>query len=67
MEGKWQEMVALVSDEMLETFAVVAAHGELGAKIKEQWGDIATTIHLDMPPELRENEAAVRRFVDALS
>jgi len=67
MEGKWQEIVALVSDEMLETFAVVATHDELGAKIKEQWGDIATTIHLDMPPELRENEAAVRRFVDALS
>jgi len=67
MEGKWQEMIELVSDEMLETFATVATHDDLGAKLKERWGDVADTIHLDMPIELRSDEAAVRRFVDALS
>ena len=65
-EGKWQEMVGLVSDEMLAEFAVVATFDELGPKLKERWGDIFSTVHLDLPPELWEDEAAVRNLVDAL-
>jgi probable F420-dependent oxidoreductase len=66
MEGKWTEMIGLVSDAMLEEFASVGTFDELGPKLKARWGDIASILHLDLPPDLREDEAAVRRLVESL-
>ena len=66
MEGKWREMIALVSDQMLDDFATVATCDELGAKLKERWGGVATILHLDLPPEVREDEKSVRKIIDAL-
>jgi len=66
MGGKWKEMIDLVSDDMLEVFATVAGLDELGLKLKARWGDIASVLHLDLPPELREDETAVRRLLESL-
>lgn len=66
MEGKWKEMIALVSDEMFDTFATAATFDELGPKLKERWGGIASVLHLDLPPEMRDDPAAVRKLIDAL-
>jgi probable F420-dependent oxidoreductase len=38
-EGRWQDLAAHISDEMLETFAVVGSVSEAGAKIKSRCGD----------------------------
>jgi probable F420-dependent oxidoreductase len=66
MEGKWRDMIDLVSDEMLAEFATVAPLDELGPRLKERWGDIVSVIHLDLPPEIRAEEAAMRKLVEAL-
>jgi len=66
MQGKWREMVDLVSDDMLDTFATVATCDELGAKLKARWGGLATVLHLDLPPEVRQDAASVRTILDAL-
>jgi len=66
MEGKWREMVDLISDEMLDAFATVGSFDELGPKLKARWGDIASVLHLDLPPDLREDEAAVRTLLASL-
>jgi len=66
MEGKWREMVDLVSDDMLDAFATVGSFDDLGPKLKARWGDIASVLHLDLPPDLREDEAAVRRLLASL-
>jgi probable F420-dependent oxidoreductase len=66
MEGKWREMIDLVSDEMLAQFATVAPLDELGPRLKERWGDSVSVIHLDLPPEIRAEEAAMRKLVGAL-
>ncbi len=66
MEGKWKEMIALVSDEMLDTFASVGTFDELGPKLKARWGDIVSVMHLDLPPDLREDEAAVRKLIESI-
>ncbi len=66
MEGKWTEMIDLISDDMLEQFASVGTFEELGPKLKARWGNIASILHLDLPPDLREDERAVRNLVESL-
>jgi len=42
--GKWSEMPALVSDEVLSTFAAVGTHDEIVDKIGQRFGGIADTV-----------------------
>ena len=57
-EGKWLEMAGLIDDDLLEKIAVVAAPGELAAKIRERCGDFADRVSLASPfsePDLLED------------
>jgi alkanesulfonate monooxygenase SsuD/methylene tetrahydromethanopterin reductase-like flavin-dependent oxidoreductase (luciferase family) len=47
--GKWMEMPALISDEMVETYAAVAAPEDLAAALKERYRGIADRINLYLP------------------
>jgi alkanesulfonate monooxygenase SsuD/methylene tetrahydromethanopterin reductase-like flavin-dependent oxidoreductase (luciferase family) len=38
-EGKWMEMSDLVTDEMLETFAVVGTPEQVAEQIAQRFGD----------------------------
>jgi probable F420-dependent oxidoreductase len=63
--GEWDAMGALVSDEMLETIAVVAPMSEVAARVRERCGDHAARVSLVTPwlPDPRRWTAVV----DALS
>ncbi|MBW2280843.1 MAG: LLM class F420-dependent oxidoreductase [Deltaproteobacteria bacterium] len=39
-QGKWAEMGTLISDEMLEEFAVVAEPGRVAGELKSRYGDM---------------------------
>ena len=39
-QGKWQEMGELITDEMLNTFAVMEEPGKVVGEIKSRFGDI---------------------------
>lgn len=47
--GRWAEMPTLVSDEMLETFAVTGGDAELPARIVERYRTLADRLSLYMP------------------
>jgi probable F420-dependent oxidoreductase len=47
--GKWAEMPALVTDEMLETFAVLANESVLSTAIHQRYNGLADRITLYMP------------------
>lgn len=51
----WEKMGELITDGMLEEFAVVATYGELVPKLKARWDGVCTTIglphHLPVPGE----------------
>jgi probable F420-dependent oxidoreductase len=66
MEGKWKEMVDLISDDMLDTFATVATFDELGPKLRQRWGELVDVLHLDLAPDMRANKTAIRMLVDTL-
>ncbi len=44
MEGKWPEMAAGITDEMLEQFAIIGTYDELVPKIKERYQGVVTTL-----------------------
>ena len=62
--GEWDRMSELVSDELVETFAVVGTPEEAVAEIKRRYGEIATRITLQLPPE--HDEQRWRGLFDAL-
>ena len=66
LEGKWQDMADLISDEMLEEFAIRATYDELARTLKERCGGIFSTIVLNLPPQLWEDEARLRALIQAL-
>ena len=66
-EGKWREMAGLISDEVLETFAVVGTYEEIVPKLKESWGGIVSAVRIPtLPCETSEDERRVRKVVEAL-
>jgi probable F420-dependent oxidoreductase len=66
LEGKWQEMPGLITDEMLAEFAIIATYDELVAKVKQRCAGVFSTVLLEFPPGLREDDAKVRYIVQAL-
>ena len=44
MEGKWPEMAAAITDEMLEEFAIIGTYDELVPKIKTRFGGVLSTL-----------------------
>jgi len=65
-EGKWKEMPAQISDEMLEEWAIVGTCDELADKLKERCSGVFSTLLLDLSADLRRDEAWVADTVDAL-
>jgi probable F420-dependent oxidoreductase len=65
-EGKWDAMTAVISDEMLDEFVPTAPYAEIGALLRERYGDLATRITFPMPddpaldPEAAKAIAALR-------
>ncbi len=45
-QGRWAEMPALVDDTVLDAFAVVGEPAEIGVKLQERFGHLATSIAL---------------------
>ncbi|MBK7973478.1 MAG: LLM class flavin-dependent oxidoreductase [Deltaproteobacteria bacterium] len=64
--GKWREMVELVSDDILATFATVATYDRLGEALAERWGGVLTTMHVDLVAELDAQADVLRALVARL-
>jgi probable F420-dependent oxidoreductase len=60
--GGWDEMAALISDEMLETFAVVAQPEQLASALKERYEGLADRLMLYLPFALGKQEHFWRRL-----
>jgi probable F420-dependent oxidoreductase len=50
----WKEMPALIDDEMLETFAVVAPRERLGAALRERYEGLADRVAMYTPFDLSD-------------
>jgi probable F420-dependent oxidoreductase len=61
----WNEMPGLVTDEMLATFAVEAAPGELGSALRERYANLMDRIALYIPFMPGEKDAFWRTVVES--
>jgi probable F420-dependent oxidoreductase len=50
-EGRWKEMGDLVTDDILEQFAVVAPRDEVAAALTARWGDVLARLSFYAPYE----------------
>ncbi len=65
-EGKWTDMPNLISDEMLQEWAIVGTYDELAPQLKQRCAGIFSTLLLDLPRRLREDDARVRETIQLL-
>jgi probable F420-dependent oxidoreductase len=68
LENRWDDMVKLIPDEMAVEFGTIAPLDEIGARLKERWGGILTTMNLptDFPLRTADDERRVRGIIETL-
>ena len=66
LEGKWREMPKLITDGMLEEFAIIAVGDEFADKVKERCRGIFSTFLIDGAPELQKDERWLRQSIEQL-
>ncbi len=65
-EKKWREMPALVTDEMLSAYAVVATPEELGTAVKERYEGLIDRVALYIPFVPGERDAFWQTVVESV-
>jgi probable F420-dependent oxidoreductase len=63
-DARWQQMKELIDDEVLRTFAIVAAPEQLGAAILERFGAVADRLQFGTP--YKHDRALLQPAVEAL-
>lgn len=66
LAGKWTEMPALISDAMLDEWAVVARYEDLAPKLRALAQGLFRTVLIDLPAAARADTAFVRETVQRL-
>jgi probable F420-dependent oxidoreductase len=66
VEGKWQEMAGLITDDMLQEFAIIGTYDELAPQLRARCSDVFSTILLDLPAGVQADGAKVRGIIQAL-
>lgn len=64
--GKWAEMPALITDEMLDEWAVVATYDRLGDAVRAKADGLFDTVTLTLLDEARRDEDLMRTIIDRL-
>ncbi len=64
--GEWAEMMGLIDDEMLHTFAVVADPRDLAAALRERYAGLAHRLSLYLPFQPGERDEFWRRLAQEL-
>ncbi len=63
VEGKWAEMPGLITDEMLDEFALIGTYDQLAQQVADRCPGAFTTVMLDMPHDLRRDKDRVKDIV----
>ena len=66
VDNRWGEMPGQITDDMLETFAVIGTHDEIVHKLKQAHSDYATSISFDIPTRTGEEEEMLAGMIAEL-
>src|SRR5712691_2441030 len=63
---RWAEMPGLVTDEMLDAYAVIGTYDEIAAKLRARYADLATSLEFAIPLSEPIDAATLRGPIDSL-
>ena len=66
IEGKWDDMVGLITDDMMEEFCVIGTWDELPAKMREKYAGINTQVNFSADPKTPDDEAQIKEVIASL-
>ena len=66
LKGEWDRMTGLVTEEMLDIFAVVGLYDEIAGKIKERFGGLLDEVILSVAGPSSGDHAAVKKIIEEL-
>ena len=64
--GAWDEMPKLISDRMVETFAVVGTYDRIAARLRERYAGLADRIQFSIPVANAADAERLRRLIAEL-
>ena len=66
LKGQWDEMTNLITDEILEEFAVIAEYGDVAAAVKERYDGLLNEVVFGMDVHGADDEQILRRIISEL-
>ena len=66
MEGKWPEMASMMTDDMLDEFAVIGTYDELAPKLKARYDGLVTTLDFGFGVRTPDQHEALNHVVQEL-
>ncbi len=66
IEGKWQEMAAGITDEMLEQFATIGTYDEIVGKIKARSAGVIDRVTFQIPANNPDEEERLKSMIKEL-
>ena len=66
IEGKWDDMAALITDDILEEFCVIGTWDELPAKMREKFAGINTQVTIPVDARTPDEESQFREIIASL-
>lgn len=66
VQKRWDEMPGCITDEVLDTIAVVGSQAEIASKLKKRYGGVATALEWGMPIQSPADREALRAAIAEL-
>jgi probable F420-dependent oxidoreductase len=63
---RWEEMPGLVSDAMLDAYAVIGTYGQIAAKLRARYAGLATSLEFAIPLSDAGDEAVLCGLIESL-
>ncbi len=63
VQKRWEEMPKRISDEVLDTIAVIGTHDEIAAKLRTRYGGVATALEWGMPVRTPADREALKAAI----
>ena len=63
---RWAEMADLVSDEMLDSYAVIGTYDEIAAKLRARYAHLATALEFSIPLSNADDDKTLRGLIERL-
>ena len=65
-EQRWEEMPSRISDEVMQTFAVIGTHDRIAGLLAERYGGIASHVEFSIPATMPQELETLGELVRAL-